>query len=418
MRDEPLVRHGLHFALKAQEDSLRAQASTSGLFAATSARASAKGGLHASLAPTAPAGVYFAQRLGLVEGRRLRNLNNACDVSWMLADRSILDQDAKMTARALRHDVLLLGPAAKRFVKDAVRDSAAWTELKRKEYPQLQQRLRCGSHQTRDEFATVAAPQPLPALSTTTSKDGQATAVPLTAGFWRGPSPQVVLRLSESAASAAATACCSCGGTGVPPAAATSAVVAARAGLQPYSANSGYIGEAARSTGVGVRGLDAAMPAVGFVTGEMAAVAGAQAPVGGVMGAVGEARPAVGRLMGAVEEARPAFGGVMPGVGGAQPAAGGVMPVQRGAQPAVGGVMPGRRTEGGGVSGLVAGTSMTPLPAVGATAETQEQPRRTAKTPAQRQRESRERKRQKRNEERRREEEMWREEAEQQERNP
>ena len=101
--------------MKAQEDDLKAEASSSGLFAATSASASAKGGLHASLAPTAPAGVYFAQRLGLVEGKRLRNLSNTCDVSWMLAERNILDQDAKMTARALRHDVLSLGPAAKRF---------------------------------------------------------------------------------------------------------------------------------------------------------------------------------------------------------------------------------------------------------------------------------------------------------------
>ena len=129
--------HGLHFALKAQEDDLRAEASSSGLLAATSASASAKGGLHTSLAPTAPAGVYYAQRLGLVEWKRLRNLNNACDVSWMLAERNILDQDAKMTARALRHDVLLLGPAGKCFVKDVVRDSAAWTELKHKEYLQL-----------------------------------------------------------------------------------------------------------------------------------------------------------------------------------------------------------------------------------------------------------------------------------------
>eukprot|EP00904_Undaria_pinnatifida_P004479 jgi/Undpi1/14031/HiC_scaffold_9.g03682.m1 len=38
-----------------QEDDLRAEASSSGLFATTSASASAKGGLHASLSPTAPA---------------------------------------------------------------------------------------------------------------------------------------------------------------------------------------------------------------------------------------------------------------------------------------------------------------------------------------------------------------------------
>ena len=94
------MRHGLHFALKAQEGNLRAEASSSGLLAATSASAPAKGCLHASLAPTAPTGVYFAQRLGLVEGKRLRNLYNACHVSWMLAEGNILDQDAKMTARA------------------------------------------------------------------------------------------------------------------------------------------------------------------------------------------------------------------------------------------------------------------------------------------------------------------------------
>ena len=321
VRGEPIVRHGLYFALKAQEDDLRAEASSSGLFAATSASAAAKGGLHASLAPTAPAGVYFAQRLGLVEGKGLRHLNNACDVSWMLADRNILDQDAKMAARALRHDVLLPGPAAKRFVKDVVRDSAAWTELKRKEYLQLQQRLRCGSHQTRDEFATIAAPEPLPAFSTATSKDGRATAVPLTAGFSRGFSPQVVLRLP---ASATATACCSCGGTAVPPVAAASVVASAGAGLQPCSANSGYISGAAQDTGAGVRGLDAAIPAMGFVTGVMPAVGGVPPSIGGVTEIVGEAQPAVGRVMPVLGEAQPAFGGVMAGVKGAQLAFGGV----------------------------------------------------------------------------------------------
>eukprot|EP00904_Undaria_pinnatifida_P005322 jgi/Undpi1/191/HiC_scaffold_1.g00188.m1 len=55
VRGERIVRHGLHFALKAQEDDRMAEVSWSSLFAATSASSSAKGGLHASLAPTAPA---------------------------------------------------------------------------------------------------------------------------------------------------------------------------------------------------------------------------------------------------------------------------------------------------------------------------------------------------------------------------
>ena len=62
---------------------------------------------------------------------------------------------------------------------------------------------------------------------------------------------------------------------------------------------------------------------------------------------------------------------------------------------------------------------MTPLPAVREIAGTQEQqPRRTAKTPAQSQRESRQRENQQRQEERRREEKTWMEAAEQRERSP
>lgn len=129
--------------LEAQAKEIRAEDSSDGLFSENSA-SGMTGGLHASLLSTAPAGVYFAHLLGLAEGKRLGKLSRTCDVSWVLADRDILDHNTKLTARALRHDLLLLGPAAKNFVRDAVKDSAAWTELEREEYTQLQQRLRCG----------------------------------------------------------------------------------------------------------------------------------------------------------------------------------------------------------------------------------------------------------------------------------
>ena len=82
----------------------------------------------------------------------------------------------------------------------------------------------------------------------------------------------------------------------------------------------------------------------------------------------------------------------MAGKGGAQSARREVIPVVRGGQPAVGGWC----RLGGGKKGR-GGAPVTPLPAVIEIAGTlEQQPRRTAKTPAQRQRELRERKRQKR----------------------
>ena len=60
----------------------------------------------------------------------------------------------------------------------------------------------------------------------------------------------------------------------MPSSAAASVVSSAEAGLQPCSANNAYISGAAHDTGAGVRGLDAALPAVGLVTG-MRAVGGA-----------------------------------------------------------------------------------------------------------------------------------------------
>ena len=74
----------------------------------------------------------------------------------------------------------------------------------------------------------------------------------------------------------------------------------------------------------------------------------------------------------------------MPGTGRAQSASREVIPVVRGTQLAVGGVMPAGWGEGGGGA-----TPVTPIPAVREIAGTQEQQlRQTAKTPAQRQRES------------------------------
>ena len=110
----------------------------------------------------------------------------------------------------------------------------------------------------------------------------------------------------------------------MPPAAAASVVALAAAGLQPCSANSGYISGAAQDTGAGVTGLNAAILAVGLVTGVMPAVGGAPPSIGRVTEIVGGAQPAVGGVTPVVEVAQPAFGGLMAGVGGAQLAFGGV----------------------------------------------------------------------------------------------
>lgn len=110
----PSVRHGYHFALKAEAASLEANPLSADLFSTVPpSPIAAKRGLRAALHPSASAGAFVAQKLALPEGKRLRSLNKADDIKWVLEDRRKRDDFSKITAHALRRNILLLAPAAK-----------------------------------------------------------------------------------------------------------------------------------------------------------------------------------------------------------------------------------------------------------------------------------------------------------------
>lgn len=158
------VIHGLHFALTSTASALRAQPASTGMFSAALPDAVGTGGLSKSLLPAAPTGVYFAARLGLREGMRLRNLDSAVDISWLLQDRGARANYLKIAANALSREILLLSSAAKCFLKDTIKTTAAWDLLKEKGYLQLQEGLRSGGNVAWLNGLTVLQPTPLPPL--------------------------------------------------------------------------------------------------------------------------------------------------------------------------------------------------------------------------------------------------------------
>lgn len=115
--DRPLlVRQGLHFALTAAAKALKMQPTSADLFSVVPTREVATGGVHESLLAKSPAGSYFAKKLGLRDGVRLRKLDTACDVTWILQDREARDNYPKIAANALLREIFLLAPAAKCFI--------------------------------------------------------------------------------------------------------------------------------------------------------------------------------------------------------------------------------------------------------------------------------------------------------------
>ena len=116
-------------------------------------------------------------------------MKSACDVQLLLHDRGISDDYYKISASALRPDFVLPSPAAKSFVKEAIKDSTAWGMLKDKSYIDLLHHPRTGSFDGRDGVVAAIASLPLPpVLSTasTGSKNKPGTTVPLAAGFLGG----------------------------------------------------------------------------------------------------------------------------------------------------------------------------------------------------------------------------------------
>ena len=146
-------------------------------------RAVAKRGLQKALLPTASAGGYFAHILGLLEERRL-NLNSACDVQWLLQGRGNRDECSKIPANALRRVILLLPPAAKRFVKEAIKGRRRVEHVERQELPRSLEHLRTGWYQGRDGVVAAVAPVQLPPLPSTASSGSKNN--PATAGAPRG----------------------------------------------------------------------------------------------------------------------------------------------------------------------------------------------------------------------------------------
>ncbi|CAN0297242.1 unnamed protein product, partial [Ectocarpus sp. 4 AP-2014] len=155
MGRQPLVRHGLHFALTATKDALKAQPASADLFSGASSRGVSVGGLHESLRPKTS--------------------------------------------------------AAKCFIKDAVKNTAAWDLLKQKDYLALQEGLRTGSNRSWDGAAAVVAPVALPPLPpSTTGRNDSVTAVPLATGF--SGARRLHVRLASTQRLATPSACPSCGG--------------------------------------------------------------------------------------------------------------------------------------------------------------------------------------------------------------
>lgn len=194
---QPRVRHGYHFALAAETNAFKSHPLSADLFSAATPRAVGTGEVNEALLPRSSAGVYVAHKLGLAEGKRLRSLTSACDVKWMLEDRGIRDDFSKISANALRRDILLLTPAAKAFLKNTVGDVAAWNMMKAKEFLELQEQIRTGSCEIQDAAAATIAP-PLPPLPPGTPSGGNkdpAAAMPLAVDLHGGPSSKFQLDL-------------------------------------------------------------------------------------------------------------------------------------------------------------------------------------------------------------------------------
>ena len=101
------------------------------------------------------------------------------------------DQFPHITAHTLRRDVLLLGPAAKKFVESATKKVLVWSALrsKDKDYLELMERLRSGSYRHCDDVATIVPPRalpPLPQSDASTSNNGWVASEPLVAPYSAG----------------------------------------------------------------------------------------------------------------------------------------------------------------------------------------------------------------------------------------
>lgn len=169
-----------------------------------------------ALLPSSSSGAFFAHKLDLAEGSRLRNLSGASDIKFVLESRGTRDDVSKLSATALRRNILLLAPAAKSFLKEAIADISAWELLKAKGLLTLQEQLRTSSHEAQGVPAakTVAPLPPLPPTSPGDSGKGPVTVPPLAIGFSRGSSSSFALDLSSIAGSAcrcAAIPCPVCG---------------------------------------------------------------------------------------------------------------------------------------------------------------------------------------------------------------
>jgi len=218
----PTIRHGCHFALAAEAAAFKANPVSADLFSTVPPQDVTNGGSCVALLPSSPAGAYFAHKLGLAEGTRLRKLSTASDIKCLLENRGTRDDVSKITATALRRNILLLAPTAKSFLKETVNDIAAWELLKAKGLLNLQEQLRTGSHEAQAVPAakTVAPLPPLPPSTSLPGSSGKApaTAVPLAVGFCRGSSSNFRLELRSTAGGACqscrtAITCAACGRT-------------------------------------------------------------------------------------------------------------------------------------------------------------------------------------------------------------
>lgn len=173
------MRQGLHFALAAQAEVFATSdvgsAGTSGAGGGVSigpgslalTTAGQPVGNGDPLPPGVSAGAFFASKLGLAPGRRLRRIDRASDVRLLLENRSVLSQPKALSVLALRNNLLLVGSAATNFRKAVVKDMGAWSLLKAKGYLNLQESLRTGASRVPEGLqmsATVCDPVQLPPL--------------------------------------------------------------------------------------------------------------------------------------------------------------------------------------------------------------------------------------------------------------
>lgn len=156
----------------------------------------ANGGLRAALLSSSPTGAYFAHKLGLAEGSRLRSLSTASDIKCLLEGRETRDDIPKISATALRRNICKLAPAAS-FLKDTVSDVVAFELLKDKGLPNLQEKLRTGSHEAQHVPAPkpIAPLPPLPLSLPVNSGQGPTSVTPLVPGVSRGTSSDFQLDL-------------------------------------------------------------------------------------------------------------------------------------------------------------------------------------------------------------------------------